>query len=107
MARTAFKDIVRRTAIVLAAFCLPYTALSASAQVNTQNETSPEPQEIRYLLCEYNGGLAVFRDDEPEPHELYSVAVNTLPEGDRIQLQNGIIVSGDEELRRLLEDYTS
>jgi hypothetical protein len=89
-------------AIVLAAFCLPYAALSVPAQ------KSQKPlQEIRYTLREYNGELALFREDEPVPCALYDVPVDLLPEVDRVQLRSGISVSGDDELRRMLEDYTS
>jgi len=105
MQSVSLRDWIRRTAIVLTAFCLPYTLVSASANEN------PQPQlmssEHRYLLREYDGELAVFRENETEPWKLYSVAVNSLPESDRILLRNGIPVSGEEELRRLLEDYTS
>ncbi|MDR3345217.1 MAG: hypothetical protein LBT21_06490 [Oscillospiraceae bacterium] len=100
MCSTSLRDWIRRTAIVLTAFCLPYAAFSAPAR-------SEPPGEIRYTLREYSGELAVFRDDEATPWALYEVPVDTLPDGDREQLKAGISVIGEEKLRHILEDYTS
>ena len=104
--RKSARDRIHLTVILLAAFCLPYAMFSAMEKTDAPAPL-PEAREISYTLREFNGSLAVFREDGREPFELYDVPVDHLPESDRIQLREGITASGDEELRRLLEDFTS
>lgn len=60
-----------------------------------------------YTLGEWEGQLAVFAGEDAFPQKLYDVAVAALPQGEQERLKNGIAVADDEELQRLLEDYTS
>ncbi len=55
----------------------------------------------------YRGYLALFVGTEETPYETYDVMARTLPEADRARLVAGIPVESEEELRRLLEDFTS
>lgn len=60
-----------------------------------------------YRLREYQGKLAVFRAGESEPQQILDLDVSLLPPYDQGQLRAGIAAQGEEELARLLEDYTS
>ncbi|WMI82241.1 BofC C-terminal domain-containing protein [Anaerotignum sp. MB30-C6] len=63
-----------------------------------------------YLLKEHEGYLAVFVEDIDKKmrlKELTDVPITVLPEAERQQLAEGIRVLGDENLVRLLSDFTS
>ena len=60
-----------------------------------------------YRLREYQGKLAVFQAGESEPQQILDLDVSLLPPYDQGQLRAGITAQGEEELARLLEDYTS
>lgn len=63
-----------------------------------------------FLLKEYQGFLAVFEEDISKKmrlKELTDVPVSVLPETERNQLAEGIYVLGEENLVRLLSDFTS
>ncbi|MDD3394328.1 MAG: hypothetical protein PHG19_06770 [Anaerotignum sp.] len=63
-----------------------------------------------FLLKEYNGYLAVFEEDSEKKmrlKELTEVPLSVLPEAERQQLIEGIYVLGEENLVRLLSDFTS
>lgn len=63
-----------------------------------------------YLLKEYEGYLSVFVEDIDKKmrlKELTDVPVTVLPEAERQQLVEGIYVLGEENLVRLLSDFTS
>ncbi|MBE6804466.1 MAG: hypothetical protein E7528_06175 [Ruminococcaceae bacterium] len=60
-----------------------------------------------YTLSEYKGKIAVFRNQETVPTDIYDVYVSTLPQHDRTLLEKGIRIETPEELQRLIEDYTS
>ena len=68
-------------------------------------QAETQPPSPSYTLSEYNGQLALFRDDQDEPVARYEAYTNLLPPNDVSLLQEGIPVSSQEELQRLLEDF--
>ena len=55
----------------------------------------------------WKGYLAVFREGQPEPWQIYPTRVISLPQADQEALEKGIIVRSDRKLQQLLEDYLS
>ena len=68
---------------------------------------NPYLMEDYYTLSEYKGKIAVFKNQESVPIDIYDVYVATLPQHDRVLLENGIHIETPEELQKLIEDYTS
>ncbi|MBR4092684.1 MAG: hypothetical protein IKK32_05765 [Oscillospiraceae bacterium] len=60
-----------------------------------------------YILKEYNGKIASFYYDDERPIDVFDVSVNSFGEYDKQALYKGIIADSEEELNRLIEDYTS
>ncbi len=63
-----------------------------------------------YIIGEYEGYIAVFYEDAQKTihlHERTDIPVSTLPEGEERQLREGLRVIGEENLVKLLADYTS
>ncbi len=63
-----------------------------------------------FLLKEYEGNLAVFTEDfdkKMKLKETTQVPISVVPEPERQQLMEGIYVLGEENLVRLLSDFTS
>ena len=61
---------------------------------------------VQYIMREYEGKLAVFNDDGTV-YKIYEINVELLPEYDQKILKKGIQITGEEELRARVEDYTS
>lgn len=61
---------------------------------------------VKYIMREYNGKLAIFNDDGTV-YKTYEINVELLPEYDQKLLKDGIQITGEEELRARVEDYTS
>ena len=61
---------------------------------------------VQYIMREYDGKLAVFNDDGTV-YKIYEINVELLPEYDQKILKKGIQITGEEELRARVEDYTS
>ena len=61
----------------------------------------------RFYLTEKSGRLAVYRSGEGEPFLVTETVVSSLPRADRAAIRRGIEIEGEDELRRLLEDYCS
>ena len=62
---------------------------------------------LGYILGSFKGYLALWKDNGPEPVQIFPCPVDSLPEEDRISLENGIYARSDIELEALLEDYLS
>lgn len=60
-----------------------------------------------FLLGIRNGRLALWRDGEPHPEQIYDIRADTLPPADRLRLRQGIRLESREEVWELLENYLS
>ena len=58
-------------------------------------------------LKEYQNVIGIFFEEEEVPFRVIDVPVATLPEADQKMLEEGIRVSDEKSLQRLLEDYES
>ena len=87
------------------------TGLAAPAavpEVLSLSSTSEKEKPQTYLVKEYEGKLAVFNTDNlTVPQKIYDEDLTVLPSYDQILLLDGILVYSDEELRKVIEDYTS
>ncbi len=66
----------------------------------------PAPLE-GYYLREYDGRLAVFQSGNEEPLHVFNVSIATMSEYDQTELREGIFAESLNDLRSLVEDYTS
>ena len=62
---------------------------------------------VMFLLGSHKGYLALWKEDRPEPFQIFPVKVDSLPEADRERLSEGIEARSDLELAGLLEDFLS
>lgn len=70
---------------------------------------SSAPQETdspSYMVKTYQGRVAVFRFGDDTPLEVRDSPVYQFPEADRTLLEQGIPAYSEEELQKILEDYS-
>ncbi len=60
-----------------------------------------------FLLGIRNGYIALWKDEDPEPVRVFPYLASSLPERDRIALEQGIRIDNTTDLSRLLEDFLS
>gem|GEM_PF-482839 len=92
---------------VLSAFILTVsTAFGASYKEDYDGlpGTSSIIRQV-YIVGEYDGYIAVFREGESLPFETTGVRADRFSEYDRSQLKTGIIARSDSELQTILEGY--
>lgn len=84
----------KHTRLVFAVLIAVQTALlcGASAENNC------------YVLREYNGRIALFRESEASPIAVYETSPSELYPSDAALLAEGIRVKTDSEIARLIED---
>lgn len=90
----------------LAVLTFLFVQLNKQIELTEINELS-EKRIVHYTVKEYEGKVAIFRDNETEPFNIYNSYVSVLPDSDQKKLKKGITVSSTEELQEIIEDYTS
>ncbi|MGM9588960.1 MAG: hypothetical protein ACI3V0_02160 [Faecousia sp.] len=60
-----------------------------------------------FLLGSHKGYLALWKEDSPEPCQIFPIKTSSLPESDRLNLEQGIPARSELELASLLEDFLS
>lgn len=78
-------------------------AASAAGEVKDSLQAAAE-QLSCYIVKEYNGSVALFKEGEAEPLVVYSTAISEINSADAVMLKNGIRLRGMSEVSRLLED---
>lgn len=97
------------TAVSVGAAVLPKENTPEESSLSSSGEdiiNTVITDRVRYIMREYNGKLAVFNDDGTL-QKVYEINVGLLPEYDQKMLKKGIQITGEEELRARVEDYTS
>ena len=60
-----------------------------------------------FTVKEYNGKVAIYKNDEIKPYVVYDAYVSLLPQQDIDLLKKGIVTDDKEYLQKVIEDYTS
>ena len=62
---------------------------------------------LSFLLGVHDGYIALWKDGNPEPAEVFPYKAELLPETDRKRLEAGIRINSKQDLLELMEDYLS
>ena len=62
---------------------------------------------LGFLVGSYNGRIAVWKDDDPQPCRVFPCPVYLLPKKDRDALQSGIRIDDMDDLRHFVENFLS
>ena len=62
---------------------------------------------LSFVVGSYNGRLAVWKDDDPEPFRVFPCPVYLLPKKDRDALSAGIRVETMDDVKNFLENFLS
>ncbi len=83
-------------------------ALFGYAAVFNITTAAPQKREVvyPYVIKAYHGNIAVYKNGESTPQEVYDLPISILPEADAKDLETGIFAKDEQELRRLIEDLT-
>lgn len=98
--------IATAAAAALVHFAPPAAPPADTTPAAEQNTTTPVPQTVYAYVGAWEGRLAVFRTNRAAPDEVFDVFIASLPASEQEALTTGIPVFDEEELQRLLEDYT-
>ena len=68
--------------------------------------TAPESTVVCEVR-EYNGRIGLFKDGSSAPYRVIDYDVALMPDFDREQLREGVVMETEEELRRFMEDIAT
>lgn len=62
---------------------------------------------LGFLLGIHEGKIALWKDNDPQPMQVFPYRAEMLPEADQNALKKGIRVKSLSELQELIQDYLS
>ena len=62
---------------------------------------------LTFLLGIHDGYIALWKEGNPEPAEVFPYKAELLPEADQKRLEAGIRINSKKDLLQLMEDYLS
>ncbi|GHU57333.1 hypothetical protein FACS1894132_14910 [Clostridia bacterium] len=77
------------------------------SEVYETNLTTVVTKPIGYVMREYEGVVAVFREGSDLPYQVLDYPMYLLSDDDKIAIEKGIYVETEAEIRRLIEDICS
>lgn len=84
--------------------------VSFSKEKVVMRKVIDDTKHQNYIVSVHDGVIAVFYDKELGEkilHEITDISIANLSHAEKVRLNDGIIVSGDEDLNKILEDYGS
>lgn len=94
--------------IICTVISVTVSGMSPGAQpAEGQPEYSCESGKQSFVVKEYKGLVAVFKEGEQLPVKITQTKVESLPAYDAEKLSSGVTVEGEKELEKLLMDYCS
>ena len=105
------KRIICMTGIILIACVITGAVIEENSITSFENteiySTAVTESTPVYIIKAENGLLTVYRKGEASPYITTQTQVSNLPESDKNNLEKGIEIHGETQLRKSLEDYCS
>ncbi len=99
---TKIKGIILLFAASIATVTICISAITKP----TLAQTAPlESIKTKYILGEFNGKLAIYKENNDTPLEILDVQISSLPERDIERIKNGITADTLSEIISVAEDY--
>ena len=93
---------------LLAIFCFTILFVSLNNDINRRSLRDDSDIFPDYFTVkEYEGKIAVYKNDEESPYIVYDAYVSLLPQQDVERLKEGIVTDNRTYLQSIIEDYTS
>lgn len=106
MQKILLKGIATASVLLLAVFVATAFSLGAKYEKVTPPPETTSPSPL-YTLSQYDGKLALFKRGYSMPVEIYEVYLSSLPQSEQSKIKSGISAQTDEEILKIIEDYTS
>ena len=89
-------------------FCFTVLFVSLNNDINRRSlRNNSEIIPDYFTIKEYDGKIAVYKNNEESPYVVYDAYVSLLPQQDAERLKKGIVTDDKNYLQSVIEDYTS
>ena len=93
--------------ILIFCVCVSSAAASLEAPAREESRASVTTEAGGYVVKDSCGKIAVFRSGESAPLTVTRTRTESLPKSDAKRVKEGIEVTDETELKRVLEDFCS
>ncbi len=93
---------------LLSVFCFSILFVSLNNDINRRSIRDDSDITPDYFtIKEYDGKIAVYKNEDESPYVVYDSYVSLLPQQDAERLKEGIVTDDKNYLQSVIEDYTS
>lgn len=100
--------------LILSISCLiPILIIFTAIKFNPPNQSidinqNTNNEKTEYFIAKkYNDKIAIFKNSSSEPIIILNIYFNILPEQDKQQIEKGIILNSEKDLKKFIEDFDS
>lgn len=108
------KKLIGVTGVILIAcicisslYAMPTSAQTSTVSTATASVTPTAENGENYIIKSENNVIVVYKTGENTPCIVTETRTDNLPKGDILRLKSGVEVQGENNLKKLLEDYCS
>lgn len=100
------------SAIILSCFIISNVILPVTSSGNdkapvTNPSVSSQKDDYMYLITSLDGKIVVYKQGVSNPYLKTDTVVKYLPQQDREDIEKGVYIKGEINLKKALEDYCS
>jgi hypothetical protein len=98
------------SAVTVSGFIVICTLGQSVHRQRVEAKSSGKAQQLEQVDCivrEYEGKIGIFRGESEKPYKIIDYRVNMLSEYDREQIQEGIVINSEDELKTFIEDIST
>ena len=100
--------VILISCVIAGSLASPPPAVAAGiSESETARESVTEAPEQGYVVRDYHGNIAVFKNGKEKPVRVTAARTDSLPKPDAKKLKEGIEAPDKQTLDRILEDYCS
>ncbi len=90
---------------ILCTISIIYNLNKIKATSATTKEIT-ESYSYQYTVKDYKGRIAIFKYGKELPLEIFEIYTDSLPKTDSNKIYQGINITDEKELQKIIEDYT-
>lgn len=75
-------------------------------QTSVATKEITENANYEYTVKDYKGRIAIFKYGKELPLEIFDIYTESLPKIDSIRIKEGINIADENELQKIIEEYT-
>ena len=99
------KHIIVITVIIILCTISIISSFLKIKPISATTKEITESSNYEYTIKDYKGRIAIFKYGKELPLEIFDIYTDSLPKTDSMRIEEGIDITDEKELQKIIEDY--